>query len=389
MNPLRIEPEWITSHAHGRVNLIGEHTDYNGGYVFPTAIPQATEVKVRLREDGWVSAVSAQGHDNGLYEMGREARTGKWVDYVQGVTKLLCEKGCPIRGFDLEVKSTIPIGSGLSSSAALEIALLKSLRAAYGLPHSDTDLARLGQRVENEFIGAHVGIMDQMACTFARFGEALLLNTQTLEFERVTLPMHDIDLVVIHSGVTHNLAEGHYNERRRECEEAARLLGVKFLCDLGEVDLPRVEKLPEPLRRRARHAVTENLRVHAAVRALGKHDFRRFGELLYASHASLRSDYEVSVLETNLLVEFALLHPAVYGARITGGGFGGSIVACTKHGSGDEVARFITERFEHACGGHPTVLLPWHSDCNSAHREDTHETSTNRPSGDHRASQQL
>ena len=228
-------------------------------------------------------------------------------------------------GFNLLVSSEVPMGSGLSSSAALEVSLLRALRERFALPFDDVQLAQLGQRAENELVGANVGIMDQMAASVGRPGSALYLDTRSLRFEEVRLP-ETLELCVIDSGVRHSHAGGEYNTRRRECAEAARLLGVEHLCSLRESDLPRVERLPEPLRRRARHAVTEEARVAALVEALRAGDHHRARELMAASQASMRDDYEVSVPLVDAIVATATRTAGIVGARLTGGGFGGAVV---------------------------------------------------------------
>ncbi len=349
----------VRTSAPGRVNLIGEHTDYNGGYVLPTTIPQRTTVQLQPRPGGTVRALSV---GVGLptpfaYVVGTESRRGRWTDYLQGVTWVLSRAGFALGGADILIESTVPLGSGLSSSAALEIALLRAFREAFSLPVGDVQMAKLGQRAENQFVGAPVGVMDQMACTLAGDGEALFLDTRSLEWSLVAIPAA-AELVVINSGVAHSHARGDYRTRRAECEQAARLLGVGALRDLDARDLPRVMELPEPLGRRARHVVTEDDRVLAAVGALRAGDVEALGRLFYASHESMRDDYEVSIPEIDLLVELARATPDVYGARLTGGGFGGSVVALAKPGRGRAVADAVAAQYAARLGRTATVLVP-------------------------------
>ena len=308
----------VRAAAPGRVNLIGEHTDYNGGFVLPTAIPQQTEVELTRRPDQQVDARSTNDALRGEYTLGQENARGNWLDYVQGVTWALRQAGFGnLSGFDLSISSTVPLGAGLSSSASLEVACLRAIRQAFDLDGlDDVRLAQLGQTAENDFVGAHCGIMDQMAASLADGATALFLDSRSLEFRRIPLPS-DADLVVVHSGVVHEIAGGDYNTRRAECEEAARRLGVPQLRDLGPADLALVEQLPEPFRRRARHVVTEDERVLQAVQALQAADLARLGELFFASHASMRDDFEVSVPAIDLLVEIARADADVYGARMT------------------------------------------------------------------------
>jgi galactokinase len=349
----------VRAQAPGRVNLIGEHTDYNGGFVLPTAIPQQTQVELAVRADArvrvWSSAQPASGIAE--YALGTESPRHDWLDYVQGVTALLPGAGGKLAGVDGRIDSTVPLGSGLSSSASLTVSLMRAFRQAFRLPIDDVAIARLGQRVENEFVGARVGIMDPMAASLADQGTALFLDARSLAFERIPLPA-GADLVVIHSGVSHRLVGGDYNTRRAECERACALLGVDLLRDLTLADLPRINALPEPLNRRARHVVTEDDRVLAAVAALREGDLPRLGELFYASHASMRDDYQVSVPEIDLLVELAHADAAVIGARLTGGGFGGSVVLLARQGQGPAAAQRLAQAYAARSTCVPRVLVP-------------------------------
>ena len=345
--------------APGRVNLIGEHTDYNGGFVLPTVIPQRTVVELATRADDLVQVSSTNvGRPVAAYRLGAEARSGTWLDYVQGITRVLGDARHAIRGADLRIDSSVPLGSGLSSSAALEIALLRAFRAAFALAIDDVPLAKLGQRAENEFVGAPCGIMDQMACSLAEDGVALFLDTRTLEYDRVLLPA-GADLVVVNSGVSHSVAGADYATRRRECEQAASILGVRQLRDVPLAGLDRtVSGLPDTLRRRVRHVATEDQRVLDAVAAMRSGDLALLGDLFYASHASMRNDYQVSIAEIDLLVDLAREDPRVYGARLTGGGFGGSIVALAEKGTGRRVGERLATEYHARTGHSATVLVP-------------------------------
>jgi galactokinase len=349
----------VTARAHGRVNLIGEHTDYNGGYVLPTVIPQVTHAALAPRANARVRVWSAGVSDCPVeYVLGEEARRGTWVDYPQAISWVLREAGHRLRGADIRIESTVPLGSGLSSSAALEMSLLRAWREAASLDIADVPLARLGQRAENEFVGAPCGIMDQMACTLADAGTALFLDTRTLEFDRIPLPP-STELVVINSGVSHRIGGGDYATRRRECEEAAALLRVPQLRDVPSDGLEeRLAPLPEVLRRRARHVVTEDQRVLDTVAAMRAANAAAVGALFYASHASMCDDYHVSVPEIDLLVDLARRDPRVFGARLTGGGFGGSIVALAWAGTGGDVAGGIVRAYDAQSGQKATVLVP-------------------------------
>ncbi len=335
-----------TASACGRVNLIGEHTDYCGGYVLPMAIPLVTRVEVGTRIGSLVRAWSANVPDPKIeeYRLEDEAPGRGWLDYLQGVTQSLRLAGHRLRGFDVRVESDIPLGSGLSSSAALTVALFRALNDAFGLELEDLWIAQAAHTLENEFVGAPVGVMDPMAVSLADERKALFLDTRSLRFERVPLPA-DAELVVIDSGIAHNHSDGEYGRRREECEQAAEELRVPQLRNLDIQDLWRLVSLPEPLDRRTRHVITENARVRAAVASMRENDLERLGKLINLSHQSLRDDFEVSTPELDLLVDLALKEPSVYGARLTGGGFGGSIVAVVEIGTGRKVGERVVKAY--------------------------------------------
>lgn len=345
--------------APGRVNLIGEHTDYNGGYVLPTAIPQTTHIELALRGDNRVHIVSSNigpKGDERSYMLGSERPLHRWFDYFEGVTWLLQERGYMLRGFDARVSSHVPMGAGLSSSAALLVAMFRLLRKSFALPITDVDIALMSQAVENGFVGARVGIMDQMASSLADRGSALFLDTRTLDYRRIALPEDKIDIFVINSGVRHSHADGAYNTRRRECEEASSQLGVEQLRDVE--DIGATAKLSEPLASRARHVISENARVLKAVDAIQRGSMEDLGRLMIESHASMRDDFKVSVPEIDFLVEAALSHREVYGARLTGGGFGGSIVGICQRGHGRRLADSIADRYQAQTNYHASILVP-------------------------------
>ena len=345
-----------TADAPGRVNLIGEHTDYQEGFVLPCVLPQRTTATVRPRADRRVSARSADVEGIVEYELGRETTGLGWGDYVQGVTYALVTAGHTISGFDLAIHSTVPPGSGLSSSAALEVSILRALRGAFGLVLDPVQIATIAQRAEVEFVGARVGIMDQMASSIGRPSHALFLDTRSLAYEEIPLP-RDLGLVIIDSGVTHQHVTGGYQTRRAEAEEAARQLGVRTLRDASS-DEAALDGLPDLLRKRARHIVTENARVLRAADALRAADLELLGRLFVASHASMRDDYEVSTPEIDLLVDLALAHRGVYGARLTGGGFGGSVVIAAAATEAHEVANAVSRTYSERSGKTGTVRLP-------------------------------
>jgi galactokinase len=367
MRPLAADPSFVElfghapqvkAAAHGRVNLMGDHTDYNGGYVLPTTIPQQTQVELALTAGPKVRLLSAR-MDPVLveYVLGKEHRAGDWSDYVQGITHVLSRDGIAVQGFDLQVHSDIPVGSGLSSSAALEIAVLKGLREALHLPLNDIDLAKIGRRAENEFVGAPVGIMDQMACLLAKANEALFLNTANLVSENIAVPA-GIEVVVIDSGIAHSHATGEYRVRRQECEEAARRLGVDNLSQLSSSDLSMIYRLPQPLYRRVKHVVTENQRVLDTVVALRADDRPALRKLFYDSHQSLAEDYEVSVPPIDFLIDHSKEDAAIIGARITGGGFGGCVAILAAKTRGRKAAQQLISVYQHRFDHAARVLVP-------------------------------
>ena len=353
-------PPEVRATAPGRVNVIGEHTDYNGGFVLPAAIPQHTTVELRrcpgLSVEVWSRDIAPGGERNG-YTLGSETPQHDWLDYVSGITDVLASDGHRLGGFQLRIESDVPVGSGLSSSAALEISVLRALREAFSLHLSDVELALIGQRVENEFVGAPVGIMDQMACSMTGDGSMLFLDTRSLIHERIPLP-GAASLIVINSGVAHSHAAGDYRTRRAECRRAAALLSVAELRDVGPSELARVATLPSPLDRRARHVVTENQRVLDTVAAFRAGDLEAVGALLSSSHASMRDDFEVSVPDIDLLVSIAERQRGVYGARLTGGGFGGSIVGLAPRESARRSAELISVEYSRQSGRISSVLVP-------------------------------
>lgn len=348
----------VRADAPGRVNLIGEHTDYHDGFVLPCAVPQRCIATLRTRQDRRVVARSRQiGNDAFEYELGSERRRGEWGDYVQGLTWVLAQQGIQVAGFDLHLDSAVPLGSGLSSSAALEISTMRVLREAFDLDLSDVALARIAQRAEVDFVGAPVGIMDQMAASLAGERAALFLDTRSLAFEQIALPS-SLELVVINSGVAHQHAGGDYITRRRESEEAARLLGVERLRDVPLDRLDEINALPSIAAKRSRHVVTENARVLEARACLLEGNLERLGRLFLESHASMRDDYEITVPAVDLLVELAGRQAGVFGARMTGGGFGGAVVLAVSAGRGADVAAAVSAQYSRESGNAGEVLIP-------------------------------
>jgi galactokinase len=337
--------------APGRVNLLGEHTDYNDGFVLPIAIPQATRVALRQARGGSAfTLVSRELAQRVEFTPGRPP-DALFARYVYGCVMELAARGQVLPPLQIHVASEVPIGVGLSSSAALEVATLRALRRLLDLPLDDVQIAQIAQRAEIEHAGVRCGIMDQMASSLAGTQRALFLDTRSLQTRLVDLPA-GAEVLVLDSGIARTLAGSGYNQRRAECEEACRLLGLPSLRDAPDVEL--VETLPEPLRRRARHVVSENTRVEQAIEPIAAADF---GALMNASHASLRDDYEVSVPALDRLVALLQAHPAVFGARLTGAGFGGACVALCRSGQARAVADEVLARYA-STGGEGRLLVP-------------------------------
>lgn len=300
--------------APGRVNLIGEHTDYNQGFVMPMAIDRFTRIAIAPREDSKLSLTSF----GETIELDDLVKRDHWSDYVAGVAWVLRSEGVPLHGADLSIQSNVPVGAGLSSSAAVEVASALAFLAISGLSMPAPDVALLCQRAENEFVGMRCGVMDQFISACGEEGKALLLDCRDLSYRLFPL---DVQVVIANSMVKHQLAGGEYNVRRAECEEGCRRLGIASLREAQTLD-----GLEGVILKRCRHVVSENARVLEAGEALTRGDLQRYGQLMHASHVSLRDDYEVSCPEVDQLVELATGFPGVYGARMTGGGFGGCTV---------------------------------------------------------------
>ncbi|MGA9529781.1 MAG: galactokinase [Terriglobales bacterium] len=319
--------------APGRVNLIGEHTDYNDGFVMPMAIGFYTWIAATNREDRVLEAYSEHFDEKiilSLDELSGPPRK-HWSDFIRGVTATLQEAGHKLSGANLVIHGEIPLGAGLSSSASLEISTALALTSTAGLTVPQLELVKLCQAAEHKYVGTRCGIMDQFVAAFGAAGNALMLDCRSLEYRLLPIPDH-LRIVVCNSMVRHELAAGEYNSRRADCEIGVKLLQavlpeVRSLRDVGIAELEKYKTLlPATVYRRCRHVVTENQRVLAAAKCLEGHDADRFGQLMYRSHASLRDDYQVSCKELDMLVDLASSKRGVYGARMMGGGFGGCTV---------------------------------------------------------------
>ena len=313
----------IRTFGPGRVNLIGEHTDYNGGLALPFAIDLGVTVEAEPLRGGEIRAAARDLGESDAFAPAAPGRANGWRAFVRGTVAELRAAGVEIGGARLAIAGDLPQGSGLSSSAALETALCLALLAVADAPEPDrVELAKLCSRVENDWVGAETGLLDQLAALCCERGHALRINFATLALEPVPLDLGGWRLVTLESGAEHRHAAGGYNERRAECRAASEALGVEHL---SAADSTAADGLPEPLRRRARHVLSENARVDAMVAALRTGDLRAAGELLDASHASLRDDYDASVPEVEAAVE-RLKCAGAAGARMVGGGFGGSVL---------------------------------------------------------------
>ena len=344
----------VNASAPGRVNLLGEHTDYNDGFMLPVATPQRTMVALSRSGDDHFHFYSPNLDATVTFARDGSAPQG-FGSYIEGCIRLVQAEGIEVPPLRVYVETDLPVGSGLSSSAALEVAMLRAMRALLEIgPDAldDVKLARIAQRAEIEYARVNCGIMDQMASSLADESNMLFIDARTLEHRLVPLPP-DTELIVVDSGVARKLAASKYNERRAECEEGAKKLGVQALRDVA--DPASVESLPPPLRERARHVVQENLRVLEAAQGVSA---ERFGELMNASHFSLRDDYEVSIPELDALCEALRAAPGVLGARLTGAGFGGACVALCRAGMGAQAGQAAVDAYNNKDGRQGQLLIP-------------------------------
>ncbi|WP_432066188.1 galactokinase [Streptomyces sp. C10-9-1] len=350
--------EW---RAPGRVNLIGEHTDYNDGLVLPIALPQAVRATVRARRDSVLRLYSEQSQGPAVeLDVGALAPGGVdgWARYPAAVVWALREAGHPVGGADVHIDSDVPTGAGLSSSAALECVVAAAFNDLHALGLDGPALARLAQHAENAFVGVPCGIMDQMASVCAQPGAALFLDTRDLSVRHVPFDVESagLRLLVIDTRVKHDLADGEYARLRAACEHAAAVLGLETLRDVEPQDLlGALARLPRALVPVVRHVVSENLRVEQAVALLEAGELRGLGPVLTAGHVSLRDDYDVSCAATDLAVE-AAVEAGALGARMTGGGFGGSVIALVDSGEASTVAGTVKKAFQQAGRRTPRIF---------------------------------
>jgi galactokinase len=350
--------------APGRVNLIGEHTDYNDGFVLPAAIEYYSRVGVAARADRKLvlhSETYGEAFEVDLDDPVPIARK-RWTDYPHGVAVILERSGKRLRGANLLIEGNVPIGAGLSSSAALEVSVALALLANSDIAVDRVEVAKLCQRAENEFVGARCGIMDQFASSCGARDRALLLDCRSLELRLLPIDPR-VSLVACNTMVKHEVAHSEYNTRRAECEEGVRLLSaflpkIRALRDVSQADLEKYRTaLPEVIYRRCRHIVTENARVLAAAAALEKGDLAHFGELMGESHLSMRDDFEISCHELDIMVEMAVTMDGVLGSRMTGGGFGGCTINLVRSDAVKKFAGDIAGCYERVIGPHPEIYV--------------------------------
>lgn len=341
--------------APGRVNLIGEHTDYNDGFVLPCAIDYQTVVAAAKRDDNIVRVVSVDyGNELDEFDISQEItfqQDKMWPNYIRGVVKCLIERGYEFSGADISVSGNVPQGAGLSSSAALEVVIGQTFKVLYNLEISQAEIALNGQQAENEFVGCNCGIMDQMISAEGKENHAMLLDCRSLETQAVSMP-ENMSVVIINSNKKRGLVDSEYNTRRKQCEEAARIFGVKALRDVTiEQFNTKACELDELVAKRARHVISENDRTVEAAEALRNHDMKRIGELMVQSHASMRDDFEITVKEIDTLVEIVKqVIGEQGGVRMTGGGFGGCIVAVMPPELVEPVNAAVAAQYEAATG---------------------------------------
>ncbi len=353
----------LLARAPGRVNLIGDHTDYNDGFVLPMAIDRAVWIALRRRDDTQVVVHSLDFGEDASFDVRRLERGGSgWAEYMRGMAWSLeaglpPEPGYALCGWEGVLAGDVPLGAGLSSSAALELATARAFAGACRLAWDPTLMARLAQRDENEWVGVNSGIMDQLISAAGVAGHALLIDCRSLATRAVPLP-RDVSVVVLDTATRRQLVDSEYNERRARSESAARQFGVKALRDVDEAMFAeRADMLDDVTRRRARHVVTEDARVLAAAKALASGDVRRVGELMNESHRSLRDDFEVSRPELDAMVAIARTQTGCYGARMTGAGFGGCAVALVSRDVAERFAGDVATRYESEVGLTPAVYV--------------------------------
>lgn len=352
----------------GRVNLIGEHTDYNGGMVFPCAITFGTYAVVSKRTDSCMRLFSNNFKEKGIIDVALQTlhydKKDDWANYVKGVLYFLQQEGFEIPcGLNILIEGNIPNGAGLSSSASLEVLTGTILKETFQLPISKLDIIKLSQKAENQFVGMNCGIMDQFIIGMGKKDHAIALDTGTLEYTYAPVQLKQASIIIMNTNKQRGLTDSKYNERRAECEHALSqiqtVVKIKNLCDLKETEFEKVQHIiTSPVeRKRARHAVLENIRVKKAIAALEKNDIEEFGALMNASHISLRDDYEVTGIELDTLVESAWNQSGTIGARMTGAGFGGCAIAIVRNDDIEDFTAAVRREHTQAIGYEPDFYI--------------------------------
>ncbi|MWP61002.1 galactokinase [Gilliamella sp. Pas-s25] len=348
------KPDTIVQ-APGRVNLIGEHTDYNDGFVLPCAIDYQTVISCHKRSDDLVRVIAVD-YDNQQDEFLLDSPIEKhpsyrWANYIRGVVKHLKKYANNIHGVDFAISGNVPQGAGLSSSASLEVAVAKMFQVLYHLPLDGTKLALIGQQAENQFVGCNCGIMDQLISALGQSQQALLIDCRSLETKPISIPK-DFSVVIINSNIKRGLVDSEYNTRRKQCEAAAQALGVKALRDASLTELQHIENKLDPIVfKRAHHVITENERTLKAAQALASGDYKLLSTLMAHSHNSMRDDFEITVPAIDYLVE--IIHGVLGeqgGVRMTGGGFGGCVVALVPKDKVDAVKAIVSNNYAKKTG---------------------------------------
>lgn len=344
--------------APGRVNMIGEHTDYNDGFVFPMAIDRATWIALRPRQDRTVSLRTLDLGKSAEFSLDDIQKSGNsWIEYVKGTAWVLQNEGFALKGWEGILSSDVPIGSGLSSSAALEMATARAFSAVSGFEWNATAMAKLGQKAENKWVGVNCGIMDQLISAEGRAGHAVLIDCRSLELKPCPLP-RGTSVVIMDTATRRGLEGSAYNERRAQCEAASAFFGVKVLRDVTVEQFDaRAHELDDLVRRRARHVITENARTLEAAAAMAANDAETLGRLMNESHDSLRDDFEVTNKELNDIVECALGADGCFGARMTGAGFGGCAVALVATDAAESFIEQVSAQYKRVTGLTPSLYL--------------------------------